>query len=161
MSSLPARTKKNSQEKVETLGFSSFLPWKQVVGSGRISNSSKLSCVLSLPASMKRMRSRTSEKELRHRFSLYKPMGIFFRRSRAANSAVVGPIRPKFKLIRALMYIIIACKYEKDRIKNSREKVETPFSPLQPYGSFGRRRRTDAGPWVYYKLTYGPSAQVS
>ena len=25
----------------------------------------------------------------------------------------------------------------------------------------GRRRRTDAGAWVYYKLTYEPSAQVS
>ena len=23
-----------------------------------------------------------------------------------------------------------------------------------------RRRTTDAGPWVYYKLTYEPSAQV-
>ena len=54
----------------------------------------------------------------------------FFRRSRAANSAVSGPIRPKFELIRALMHVIIACKYEKDRMKNSREKVKTPFSPL-------------------------------
>ena len=54
-----------------------MLPWKPVVGSSQISNSYKLSCMLSLPASMKRIRSRTAEKEWRHRFSHYKPMGIF------------------------------------------------------------------------------------
>ena len=47
-------------------------------GSSRISNSSKLSCMLSLPASMKRIRLRTAEKKWRHYFSHYKPMGIFF-----------------------------------------------------------------------------------
>ena len=68
---------KNSREKVETLFFQSYhylLPWKPVVGSCRISNSSKLSCMLSLPANMKR--SRTAEKKWRHHFSHYKPMGI-------------------------------------------------------------------------------------
>ena len=107
-----------------------LLPWKPVVGSGRISNSSKLSCMLSLPASMKRIRSRTAEKKRRHRFSHHKHIRIFFRCSRAANSTVCGPSRPKFKLVRALMHVIITCKYEKDRMKNSREKVETPFSPF-------------------------------
>ena len=34
-------------------------------------------------------------------------------------------IWPNFELLRALMHVIITCKYEKDRIKNSREKVET------------------------------------
>ena len=41
-----------------------------------------------------------------------------------------GWIWPNFKLIQALMYVIITCKYEKDPIKNSREKVETLFFPL-------------------------------
>ena len=45
--------------------------------SSRISNSSKLSCMLSLPANMKRISSRTAEKKWRHHFSHYKPMGIF------------------------------------------------------------------------------------
>ena len=31
------------------------------------------------------------------------------------------------------MHVIITCKYEKERIKNSREKVATPFFPLYPY----------------------------
>ena len=96
-------------------------------GSRRISNSSKLSCMLSLPASMKTISSRTAEKKWRHHFPHYKLMRIFFRRSRAANSAFDGPIRPKFQLVRALMQVIITYKYEKDQKKNSREKVETPF----------------------------------
>ena len=28
------------------------------------------------------------------------------------------------------MHVIVTCKYEKDRIKNSREKVATLFSPI-------------------------------
>ena len=67
------------------------------------------------------------EKKWRHPFSQY---GDFFRRSRAANSAVSGPSRPKFELVPALMHVIIACEYENDQMKNSREKVETLFSPL-------------------------------
>ena len=100
-----------------------------MLGSSQISNSSKLSCMLSLPASMKQIRLRTVEKKWRHHFSHYKPMGIFFRLSKAANSAVGGPIKPKFELFQALMHVIIACKYEKDQMKNSGEKVETPFFP--------------------------------
>ena len=48
-----------------------------MVGSSQISNSYKLSCMLSLPASTKRIRSRTAEKKWRHHFSHYKPMEIF------------------------------------------------------------------------------------
>ena len=53
--------------------------------------------------------------------------GDFFRRSRAANSAVGGIIRQKFILDRALMHVIVTCKYEKELMKNSQVKVETPF----------------------------------
>ena len=71
---------KNNREKVATPFFKLLhylLPWKPVVGFGGISNSSKLSSILSLPASMRRIRSRTAENKWRHRFSHYKPMGIF------------------------------------------------------------------------------------
>ena len=54
----------------------------------------------------------------------------FFRRLRAANSVVRGQIWLNFKLIQALMYVIITCKYEKDPIKNNREKVATQFFKL-------------------------------
>ena len=86
--------------------------------------------MLSLPASMKRIRSRTAEKNRRHHFSHYKPMGIFFRRSRAANSASRGPIRPKFELVQALMHVIVTCKYEKERMKNSQKSGDTVFSNI-------------------------------
>ena len=45
--------------------------------SGQISYSSKLSCMSSLPASMKWIQSRTAEKKRQHRFTHYKSMGIF------------------------------------------------------------------------------------
>ena len=40
-----------------------------------------------------------------------------------------GQIWPNFELIQAFMHVLIACKYEKDQNKNSREKVMTSFSP--------------------------------
>ena len=51
----------------------------------------------------------------------------FFRHLRADHSVVCGQIWPNFKLIEALMYVIITCKYEKNPIKNNLEKVATPF----------------------------------
>ena len=63
-------------------------------------------------------------------FSHYKSHIKLFRRSRAANSVVSGPIWPKFELVRDSMHVLVNRKYKKDRIKNNREKVETSFSPL-------------------------------
>ena len=45
-------------------------------------------------------------------------------------------MQPNFELMQAFMYVIVTCKYKKDPIKNSRENVMTPFSPLYPYGSY-------------------------
>ena len=53
-----------------------------------------------------------------------------FRRLMAAYSVVRGQIWPNFKLIQALMYVIITFKYEQDPIKSNREKVATPFLKL-------------------------------
>ena len=63
-------------------------------------------------------------------FAHYKSMGNFFRRSRAANSIVSGPIWPKFELVRDFMHVLVTCEYKTDQIKSNREKVETPFSPI-------------------------------
>ena len=92
-----------------------------VVLSGRNSNSSLILCMSSIPTNLKWIRLIQSEKK-------WKPQ--FFRRLRAANSVVRGQIWPNFKLIQALMYVIITCKYEKDPNKKNREKVATPFSKL-------------------------------
>ena len=45
-------------------------------------------------------------------------MGIFFKRSRAANSAVGGQIKPKFELIQDYIVVLVTCKNEEDPIKN-------------------------------------------
>ena len=50
---------------------------QSVVQSSRNSNSSELSCMSSLPASMKRIGSLTAEKKWRHRFLHCNPMGAF------------------------------------------------------------------------------------
>ena len=64
---------KNSRERwrnrcLDVLGQETL--WS-VVGSGRISNSSKILCISSLPASMKRIQSKTAEKKWQNRFSHY------------------------------------------------------------------------------------------
>ena len=103
-----------------------------MVRSGRNSNSSKILCMSSLPASLKRIVSIAMEKKWLLRF---------FRCSRAANSIVSDGIWPKFKLIQAFMHVLITCKYEMNPIKNSQENVMTLFSPLKVYGNFFRCSR--------------------
>ena len=51
--------------------------------------------------------------------------GDFSRRSREANSAVLGPIWPNFKLVRDVMNVLVTCKYEEDPIKNEGARVDT------------------------------------
>ena len=45
-------------------------------------------------------------------------------------------IWPNFKLVQALMYVIVPCKYEMDPIKNSREKWQQRFSHYKSIGIF-------------------------
>ena len=98
-----------------------------VLVSGRNLNSSKLSCMSSLPARMRMIDSKMKELECSQDFSHY---GDFSRCSRAANSAVLGPIWPNFVLVRDVMDVLVTCKYEEDLIKNEDARVDTTFSPL-------------------------------
>ena len=107
-----------------------------VVVSGRNLNSFKLSCMSSLPARMRMIKSKMKELECSQNFSHYKSMGIFPRCQRAANSTVLGPIWPNFELVRDLMDVLVTCKYEEDPIKNEGARVFITFSPLYPYGSY-------------------------
>ena len=52
-------------------------------------------------------------------------MGIFFKSSRAANSAVLARILLKFKLVRDIIDVLVTCKYEEDPIKNEGVRVLT------------------------------------
>ena len=56
--------------------------------------------------------------------------GDFSRRSRTANSTILGPIWPNLELTRDVMDVLVTCKYEEDPIKNEGVRVVTTFSPL-------------------------------
>ena len=47
----------------------------------------------------------------------------FFIRSRAANSAVLGPIWPNFELVRDAMDVLVTCKYDVSSMTNLRRPV--------------------------------------
>ena len=49
-------------------------------------------------------------------------MGVFLRRSRAANSAVGGPIWPKFELVRDIMDVLVIYKFKKWILSIATEK---------------------------------------
>ena len=128
---------KNEGARVDTTLYSNFsdaqgqITLVLVSVSGRNLNSSKLSCMSSLPARMRMIDSKMKELECSQDFSHYKSMGIFFsRRSRAANSAVLGLIWPNLELVRDVMDVLVTCKYEEDPIKNEGARVDTTFSPL-------------------------------
>ena len=132
---------KNEGARVFTILYINFsdtqgqITLELVVVSGQNLNSSKLSCMSSLPARMKMIESKMKELECSKHFSHY-VYGDFSRCPRAANSAVLGPIWPNFKLVRDVMDVLITCKYEEDPIKNEGAKVFTTFSPLYSYGSY-------------------------
>ena len=102
-----------------------------MVRPSQISNSSKLSCMLSLPASMKRIRIKNSREKVETSFSHYKPMGIFSD-LKGQLTPQCGPIRLKFELVSALMHVIVTCNYKKERMKNSQEKVGHSFCHSYP-----------------------------
>ena len=83
-----------------------------------------------LPARMK-IQSKMKALEWSQHFSHYKP-GDFFRRSRAANSAVLGPIWPNFELVPDVMDVLVTCKDKEDPIKNESARVVTRCFPLHP-----------------------------
>ena len=86
----------------------------------------------SLPVSMKRIPSRTTEKKWQHHFSKI---------TLSVTMETSGRIWPNFELIQAFMHVLIVCKYEKDQMKNNGENVMTSFSPLIVYGIFFRHSR--------------------
>ena len=75
----------------------------------------------SLPVSMKRIPSKTTKKSGNTVFQII---------TLSVAMETSGRIWPNFELIQAIMHVLIACKYEKDQMKNSGENVMTSFSPL-------------------------------
>ena len=80
------------------------------------SNSSKLSCMASLPARMKKIKLKIKVLDCSQDFSHYKSRD-FSRCSREANFAVHGPIWSNFELVQEFMVVLLTCKNEEDPIK--------------------------------------------
>ena len=59
-----------------------------------------------------------------------------FRHSRASNSKVSSLIRPKIKLVRAFMPVLVTSTFDDDSIKNERASMETAFSHYKSMGNF-------------------------
>ena len=55
----------------------------------------------------------------------------FFRRSRAANSALCGQVELKFNFVHDFMAVLLTCKNEKDLIKNEGARLNIDFSDAQ------------------------------
>ena len=66
-----------------------------------------------------------NREKVEYHFPHYKSMGVFLRRTRAANSVVGGPIWPKFELIYNIMHVLVTSKFENDRINISGDYVMT------------------------------------
>ena len=110
-----------------------------MVQSGRNSNSSEILCMSSLPASIKRIGSKTTEKRWRHRFPHYKPMGAFC----CYGNQSFDPICPKTLCSLSPTPVMLHILSDQD--------WPNGFRDIQVWKC--GRRRTDDGPLVYYKLT--------
>ena len=113
------------------MGFFSYaqgrLTLQSLVRSGRISNSSEMLWMFSLPASMKKILSKMKALEWTQHFPHYNSM---------VAMETSGRIWPNLELIQALIHVLIYCKYEKNPIKNSGENVMTSFSHYKSMGIF-------------------------
>ena len=55
----------------------------------------------------------------------------FFRRSRAANSAVLGRIWLNFELMRDIIDVLVICKYEEDQINEGARVLTRLYDVFQ------------------------------
>ena len=81
-----------------------------MVQSGRNSNLSKILCMSSLPASIIRIRSKTTKKRWRHHFPNYKSMGAFC----CHGNQSFDPICPKSLCSLSLIPMMLHIKYDQD-----------------------------------------------
>ena len=165
MSSLPANIKRirlKIAEKMwwlrfthyKSMGFFSYAqgqltPWS-VVETCQISNSSKLLCMSLLPASMKRIRSKTFEKTWR-RFSHYNSMGANCCHGYQSSELICTKTPHSLSPTPMMLQIKFDCDWPAGFWDIHVWKWLTTTTTTT----------TDAGAWVYYKLTFEPAAQVS
>ena len=112
-----------------------------MVRSGGNSNSSEILCMSSFPASIKKIRSKTTEKRWRHRFSHYKSMGAFC----CHGNQSFDLICPKTLCSLSPTPVMLHIKFDLG--------WPAGFRDIQVWKCGQRRRRTDDRLLLYYKLT--------
>ena len=105
---------------------------KWVVWFGPKSNSTELLCLSWLPATLMMIGSKMNELEWRYHFPIL-VYGKCFRRSRAANSVVSGPIWPKLELEILCMSSLLASIKRSDQ-KQPRKGGDTIFPIISQWG---------------------------
>ena len=103
----------------------------------------------SLPASIKRIGSKTTEKKWRHRFPHYKSMGAFC----CLGNQSFDPICPKTLCSFFPTPVMLHIKFDQDWPTGFRDIQVWKFGRRRTTTDADGRRRTDDGPLVYYKLT--------
>ena len=126
-----------------------------MVQSGRYSNSSQILWMSSLPASMKRIRSKATEKRWKHRFPHYKSMGAFC----CHGYQSFDPICPKILCSLSPTPVMLHIQFDQDWPTGFRDiqvlkcgRRRTTDDDDDDDDDDGRRTTTDGGPLVYYKL---------
>ena len=97
-----------------------------VLVSGRNSYTFKLSYMFLLSARIKMIELKMKELECSNQFS---------RRSRTANSAVLGPIWSNFELVSDVMDVLVTCKNKEDPIKMKPLEWSQDFPHYNPMGA--------------------------
>ena len=121
-----------------------------MVRSGRNSNSFKILCMSSLPASIKRIGSKTTEKRWRHRFPHYKPMGAFC----CYGNQSFEPICPKTIRSSSPTPVMLHIIFDQDWPHGFRDiQVWKCGRRRTTDDDDDGRRRTDDGTLANYKLT--------
>ena len=77
-----------------------------------------------------------------------------FRRSRASNFKVNGPIWPEIELVRDFMFVFITCKFEEDQIKNESLSSGQHFLHYKSKGAIGCRGNSNFDPVCPKALCY-------
>ena len=106
-------------------------------------------CMSSLPASIKKIRSKTTEKRWRHRFPHCKSMGAFCCHGKQS----FDPICPKTLCSLSLTPVMLHIKFDQDWPAGSRDIQVWKCWRRRTTTDTDGRRRTDDGPLLYYKLT--------
>ena len=65
-------------------------------------------------------------------FPIIRSLGVFLRRSRAANSVVGGPIWPKFELIHNIMHVLVTSMFE--RLDQYQQRLRDDIDVLDAQG---------------------------